>query len=117
MSIEQLRCLPGLRRFENSDIALAALLNLSSFFDMPKARAHAIQTLETLPTFTAVRRFQLGMRNDLREWIQAGFRQIVLSIPIESLTGQDVDAIGIKGYWAITRAKSALQEHHLLLAY
>lgn len=101
LSIEQLRCLPDLRRFENSDIALA----------------HAIQTLETLPTFTAVRRFQLGMRNDLREWIQAGFRQIVLSIPIESLTGQDVDAIGIQGYWAITRAKSALQEHHLLLAY
>ncbi len=94
MNVQQLRCLPDLRRFESNNVALAALLNLSSFFDMPKARTHAIRSLETLPTFTAVRRFQLGMRNDLREWVPVSFRQIVPSVPVELLTEQDVHGAG-----------------------
>ncbi|KAI0668129.1 hypothetical protein C8Q78DRAFT_1048492 [Trametes maxima] len=78
---------------------------------------NAIHNLDILPTFSSVQRLHHGIHNDLSDWVARGFRELVHSRPIDELTMQEVELIGLPAYFAITRAKHRLFEHRLLVSF
>ena len=103
--------------FDDTVEGLAALLNLGTFLEFPRAKNYALQQLNALPTWSPFLKLYLALRNDISEWAQAAFRHIVLNVSLDEITLNNVVCIGGPTYWAIVRAKNEIIEHRRLLAF
>ncbi|PIL29548.1 hypothetical protein GSI_08356 [Ganoderma sinense ZZ0214-1] len=84
---------------------------------MSRPRAYALQQLNALPSWSPFLKLHLGIRNQIPEWIQAAFSHVVLNIPLEEITINDVLCIGGPAYWAIVQAKTKILDHRRLLVF
>ncbi|KAI1785143.1 hypothetical protein LXA43DRAFT_1100652 [Ganoderma leucocontextum] len=104
-------------QFDDTLDGLAALLNLGTFLQMSRPRNYAFQRLNEYPSWSPFLKLHLGICNQIPEWTEAAFRHIVLEVPLEEISLDNVLCIGSPAYWAVVRAKARIQEHRRLLAF
>ncbi|KAM5540499.1 hypothetical protein V8D89_005957 [Ganoderma adspersum] len=88
-------------QFDNTVEGLAALLNLGTFLEMECPRNYALQQLNNQSSWSPFLKLYLGMRNQIPGWIEAAFRHIVLEIPLDNITMNNMLYVGGPAYWAI----------------
>ena len=104
-------------RFDETVDALAALLNLCTFLQMSRLRNYALQQLNALPSWCPFLKLYLGLRHEIADWAQTSFRHIVIDIPLDKITMDNMLCIGGPTFWAIAQAKNKILEHRRLQAF
>ncbi|PIL32404.1 hypothetical protein GSI_05650 [Ganoderma sinense ZZ0214-1] len=101
----------------NDENALVAILNLGHFFQYDAAQADARLALEDLNTFRASRKFILGLRNNIKEWIKDGFQSLVALPYVELSWTADIEPMGLHAYHAVVSTRSTIDAHRRLISY
>lgn len=92
-------------------------MNLGHFFQYDAAQADARLALERLNTFRPSRKFVLGLRNNIKEWIKDGFRSLVALPYVELTWAEDIEPMGLHAYHAVVSTRFAIDAHRRLISY
>jgi hypothetical protein len=101
-----LRWTPGPPTLER----LIAILKLSTFYDIEDGRDYAIINLDTRGDLCPATRLHLARNYRVGQWIYPGFQQLV-SVPILSLTREDIEAIQTQTFIVLVRTKARIDHH------
>lgn len=102
----------------DNEEALTAIFNVARFFQYEAAQREAFEALDQLSSFGPVSRLVLGMSHGIREWIAAGFRELVrpagsrVRVSLEEARRLDVDTFHL-----VMDTRFLIEEHRRLLAY
>jgi hypothetical protein len=94
---------------------LIAILKLSTFYDIEDGRDYAIINLDACSDLRPATRLHLARNYRVGQWIYPGFQQLV-SVPVLSLTRQDIEAIQTQTFIVLVKTKARVDCHRLTCA-
>ena len=101
----------------DNESALTAILNLGHFFQYESAQREARAALEKLLSFGPVAKYVLGLRNGIKEWVAAGFRELVTPTINRKFTHAEVECMGLFPYHAVNDTRGDIETHRRSIAY
>ncbi|KZT27169.1 hypothetical protein NEOLEDRAFT_1061403 [Neolentinus lepideus HHB14362 ss-1] len=95
--------------------SLIAVLNLSSYYDVPEARQYAIRALDQHPDFRAPQRLRLARENRILGWVKPAF-DLLFASSLGNLSEEDAHLLGPDVLFDLARTTARIDIHRKRLA-
>ena len=99
------------------EATLRSLLRMAVFFEMDDMGDYAFNTLGSLPGLSPVVQLEVGLLHDIEEWIHAGFRRLVIQVPIQRLQLADFDVVGLRVFFVLAQTQADVELYRRQVCY